>query len=333
MKFQNRRAAVEVQFNWIFILIAGALILTLFTTIVLKQKSVSQVSSHAALLKALSAIAIGSQASPGVTSTLDLPQATIGIECNLIRIASQSQQFEQMMVFAPSSLRSSPLVSMTLEWSVPYRVSNIVYLSSPKVRYILIGDTPLSRQMNKSMPKGLEVEWYPNLPSGIRPRGDDSARFIFFGPSAPSLPPGFEDVENLKVSALHVDGDSRFGTAGFYAKSGDRFALRQVFPYLKQQMLLGAMISDSEVLYGCIATNMVKRLSLVSQVYSQRTSDLSQDPSLSRCQGLYADAIPKISLIGKVGLNEGSASQLDTAITSLESANSELQRQSCPLLY
>jgi len=333
MTLRDKRGVVEVQFNWIFILVSGALILSLFAAIVLKQKDVAEVSSHATLLKAITAITAGSEASSGVTSSLDLPEATIGIECNLIRIGDQSQQFGQMMLFSPTTLRTSPLIAKTQEWSTPYRVTNIVYLSSPKIRYILVGDTPLAREINKSMPKGLEAEWYPSLPSAIRPRTDDFTRFIFFGSSSPALPSSFSDEENRKITALAINGDSLFGTASFYSKVEGRLDLRRTLPYLKSEMLLGAVITDSEEQYECIAINMFRRLGIVSEIYAERTSRLASSPSFMRCSTLYTSAQSQISLIRAAGLNEGTGAQMGPAIASLETTNSQLQRQSCPLLY
>ncbi len=339
----GKKAVVEVQFNWIFILIAGAAILTLFATIVIKQKNISEVSSHATLLKTLSTIAIGSEASFGVTNILELPQATIEFECNLLRIGSQSQQFQQMMLFAPSVVRTSPLIVQTREWSIPYRVTNVVYISSPKIRYILVGNSPLARAVNKSMHSSLRVELHSILPQDLRPEQDDHTRFIFFD-TLPTFPPSFATIENNKMSALGVNGDLSGGTAAFYRKIESRWDLAKTYPYLRQEMLLGAIYSDEksrpasnseDLFYKCIADNMLKKVALVTEIYQRRSEELSSSAGLLRCQQTYTQALSQFSLIraAAIVLNEGTVQQANHAISELENLNSQLQRQSCPLIY
>ncbi len=334
-----RSGEIEVQFNWIFILIAGATILILFSSIIIKQKSSAETSSHATLLKTISTIVVGLESSPGVTQTYDrLPKATVQFECNLIRIESQSAPFQQMMLFAPSEMSMPPAVSLTREWSVPFRATNVVYLSSPKIRYLLVGDGALATSINKSFPRGLSLEWYNTLPSGITPRGDDATRFIFFADSLPPFPPSFEKEENKEVSALTVSGDEKGGKISYYVKIQGRWEKKITYAYLGEEMLLGAIFADSPQQYDCVAKNMLNKLDLVVGVYSERTSELelSTSPKISPCRELYTDARSRLlTLKGVAGgrLDEGTVVQAKAAMVGLETINSQLQRKSCPLLY
>ena len=330
----GRKAAVEVQFNWIFIVIAGAVILSIFAAIVLKQKTVSEAASRATLLNVLSAIAAGSEAASGVMNVLELPEASIEFECNLIHIGAQSQQFQQMMLFAPSVARTSPLLVQTKEWSIPYRITNVVYFSTPKIRYILVGSSPLAKAINKSLPAALNVEFYPALPTSLRIQNADHTRVVFAGAS-PQFPAPLSKIDDDKMSALAITGDGSGGTISFYRKSETRWDLVKTYPYLRQEMLLGAVLTDDPGQYACIATNMFRKVDLVTDIYQRRAAALAETPSLARCQSLYTDAQQHFSVIrgAASGFNEGSVQQASQALSSLEITNTQLQRQSCPLLY
>ena len=59
---KSRKSQISIQFHWIFILIAGALILTFFVSIIMKQKSVSEQKIATTLITDLDEIISGAAA-------------------------------------------------------------------------------------------------------------------------------------------------------------------------------------------------------------------------------------------------------------------------------
>ena len=49
----SKKGVIEVQFNWIFVLIIGSVILILITGVVIKQKNISETSKNTLILKNL----------------------------------------------------------------------------------------------------------------------------------------------------------------------------------------------------------------------------------------------------------------------------------------
>ena len=70
----SKKGVIEIQFNWIFVLIAGFIIITLFTTIIVKQRDVSEKSTNVMVLKNLDAILSGSEASAGTVNIVKIPE-------------------------------------------------------------------------------------------------------------------------------------------------------------------------------------------------------------------------------------------------------------------
>jgi hypothetical protein len=352
---RSKRAVVEVQFNWIFILIAGALILFLFASIILKQKNTTDSAAQTELLKTVTSLAIGSESSTGVTSVVDLGDATLTFGCNTLRIGQKSQPIQQMVMFSPSSVRT-PLILSTREWSLPFRVTNVIYLSSPRIRYVLIGNNDLARQINQSMPDKFLVDYYPSFLgtggfSSSQMQKDDRLRIVvfegngvIFDQSQPSttIHPQLSTIPQQAISLLYVRESTtslNHGDIEFFQKTQNGWSGPTSVTYLKQEMLMGAIFTDKAEQYQCIQSNMLKKLSTVAQIQETRKNILdtqtTNHQTLSRCHtnDYYADSSPHFMiLISSTDFSSLYNSAHDST-SSLTTINKNLERASCPLLY
>ena len=83
MKSKNQKIAqISIQFSWIFILIAGAIILLFFTSIIYKQKDISEQKLSASVLNQLETILTSSGLSSGTINAIDTPQLELGFLCD-----------------------------------------------------------------------------------------------------------------------------------------------------------------------------------------------------------------------------------------------------------
>jgi len=64
----SKKGVVDIQFNWIFVLISGAILLIIFTGIIINQKDISQTSIDVLVLKNLNAVLAGSEVSTGTVN-------------------------------------------------------------------------------------------------------------------------------------------------------------------------------------------------------------------------------------------------------------------------
>lgn len=356
----NKKAVVEVQFNWIFILIAGALILFLFSSIILKQKSTADSTAQTTLLKDITSIAVGSETTAGVTNELELSKASISFGCNTIRIGQKSQPLQQMAIFSPSTAQT-PLIIHTREWSLPFRVTNVVYLSSPKIRYVLIGDSTLAKQINKSMPEKFLEDYYEKTTDytsflSTPPQKDNHIRIILFKGGSYTdtttlknqLFSKYALLTNKETSLLIVDGSQNTGDIEFYSKGKTSWDKQDTVPpttfhYLKEEMLVGAIFTDTYEQYQCIQSNMLKKLRTVSDIYDKRRHSLFTNTTaphmLVRCNSDYKDSTAGGQ--AAISLNTlKTSSNLDNLFAAaygptigLATINKDLERSSCPLLY
>lgn len=330
----NKRGQFEIQFNWIFVLVAGAIILLFFSVIMMKQKSVSEQTTDIFVSRNIKAILSGAEVSAGTLNFVDLPKIEIEFECSGYRVGSgKREDIEIMNVFTPSRIKSNKMVTWTLDWSVPYRVTNFLYLTSPNIRYILVGDNELAHNINKSMPKELNKELVDSV-SDVVNQGDDKVRFVFFD-APPILPTGFEKVKD--ATALKVNGNKDSGFAEFFSKdkNANTFVSQGTSHYLKEPSLIGAIFTDDIEMYNCVMKNAFKKLNIVTKIYQKKTEDLKnyyigQGDSCANYHRLTNINI----ILGASGeFSYANTENINSASKALEQQNKQAQLYSCALIY
>src|SRR3989338_5872213 len=138
---KNKRADVSVQLNWIFVLVVGGIILIFFIGIVTKQKSVSDVKQNIAMREALDTILVSSQVASGTSSLVNVPSINVEFDCNNYFVGDfdtgiTKQIGASRIIFVPDVLRGKKLVTWSLEWNLPYKIHDFLYVPSIEVRYI-----------------------------------------------------------------------------------------------------------------------------------------------------------------------------------------------------
>ena len=183
-----KKAQVEAQFNWIFILIAGGLILAFFSYVVIKQKAASEIKLAGKITKQLNTVLTGAKVSSGATELIPISKADIRFSCNDYYIGAASQRLGNRVVFAPEFINSDKIITWALDWNLPFKVNTFLYLTSPLTRYIVIGDSStILTKINNSLPDTLNKDYFVDASDpNIVDEDDEYVRFIYVTPSPPS---------------------------------------------------------------------------------------------------------------------------------------------------
>lgn len=305
---KNRRAQAEAQFNWIFVLIVGGIIMLFFTTIVLKQKASSEQKISATVITDLEAIFTGASISKGTTHLLDVPKVDIEFDCNRFYLGQVNRGLGKQIVFAPSRVAGTKLLTWTLEWNAPFKVTNFLYITSPEVRYILIHDgsePELVDLINTTLPKEMELEVYEfqgdmeSLTSYITDQNNYKVRIIFLGrfnefgkveeaiEDSEYFPGSLSGMDSGDLTALFIDTSSSSDSIKslyFYNSAGSRFVLTDSTYSLDYTSfgtsedalpsLFGAVFADDVDSYNCIMRKAFERLELISEVFLDKAEKL-----------------------------------------------------------
>lgn len=218
-------------------------------------------------------------------------------------------------------------------------------MTSQQIKYVLIGDSPLIKSINKSLPSEINKENFSSYDqSKIRNSNNYKVRFVFDNVDVTplGLPPSLLKMPDGDVTALKITGNSDKGAVDFYENKAGSFVGKGTSYYIGKSALIGAIYADTAEHYECNMKNVFARHSIVGDVYVDRTNTLYNDASMSlECTQAYSNSFSYISrieaaskiLAGNLPLSESEMSNIAGASESLSVQNKETQKFSCPMIY
>jgi len=340
----RKKGYLEIQFNWIFVLVAGALILTFFSVFIFKQKDISERSTDSLTVKNLGSILGSTGVSPGTTNLVTMPRKDLEFDCAGYGVGSTKQQNLNRIIFAPSIIKGKKLVTYTLEWKMPFRVVNFLYMTSPEARYIFISDNDLQlKAINNSLPAStmtvdgsikavMTKEFVDNL-GDIKEEGNYLARIVDFKGvivEGGLLPAGVKGAE--MVSALAVTGQNE---VEFFRAADGRWVSEGTAGYSGKELLLGAIFMDNKEDYACMLKKALKRHHLLTKVHKDRAAMLLTHYSGTGCASYFsiANMFERMEGITAAEPDALKMEELENAAQQLRSQNTLASEASCAPIY
>ena len=309
----SRRAQVESHFSWIFVLVAGAVILAFFFSVVQKQRELSDQKLSISLVSDFEAIISSAAVAKGTTQILPIYNQELDFSCGTIcdckmSVGGFSKPFRDKIIFAPQQISGRNMILWTLDWKDPFRIANFVYASDDSTHYWFIGD---SNTIKSYIP-------LDKLPASIKPTivelpqqitGDAKKNRVVFFKTVQSG--DVDAIQNIAgVSALWIKDNTnlefRWGAAL------NKKLTTATYENL-QEKLLGAIFSEEGELYSCQAKEADSRKTTITSIYTARAANLTGKTSADRgCDAWYR----------AVGSE-----------TTFEEINQNLLQLSCPTIY
>jgi hypothetical protein len=329
----GKKAQEESQLNWIFILIAGAVILAFFVFIVIKQRGASEAKFSGKIAQQLNTILVGAKVSSGTVQEIPTPEVSIRFTCNDYYIGPASQRLGNRLVFAPEFVEGDRIITWTLDWNVPFKITSFLYMTSPLVRYVVVGSDDKAKEIFDEMPKKLNKVRIDDL-GQAKDEGDKYVRFIFVNPESASfgIPAGFEKAV---VSGLIIRSDPSQSTVQFLEKTTTGLTTSgPAVTFTESEVMYGAIFSTKADDYQCLMKRAYTRLNLVASVYAAKFNEIAPIYDGTNCEGYYKDNKDIKALIDATAdpshVDYGSIGEEKS---KLKEVNTRLQIYSCPLLY
>ena len=332
----KKRGFTEVQFTWIFILIAGAVFLLIFAKITGKQRDISEEKVSAITLRGLSSVFTSLSISSNAFHEGELPKQSIKVSCDKFTIAGQSMPFGNSIIFSPALIKGEKYLSMTLQWNVPFKVTNFVYLTHPEVRYIFV-ENGLDIVYTNVLSKIPDKMKYPE---GIievgntevdKDKNNYKVRFIYFGENSnPTTNPNNIILPNTKdydITKLEVLSDK----INFYRKNKNNWDDIGGSSYLDDEMLLGAIFSEDKETYECVVGRAFELLRKEAG-FNEKVVTKLRDAIVDPCKTIYNEALVQFTIILQ-NLAISSSSFLKSAMSELDKLNADAEKNSCITLY
>jgi len=285
MRFPKKRGQIEVQFNWVFVLIVGALILVFFINITNVQRKNADQTLAFELLSKVDLIMGGALTIPKTGQVFDMPNIDFNVECNRISTLGVSRQFPDRIIFGPDTLKGRKLVIWSQDWTVPYKVTNFLYMTTSNVRYIIVANpnNPDALDFFSKLPENITKE-ISNL-SDIQEKNSYKIRLIFLDQVYPvfandnlkavQLPDFMKKMPDNAVTAVYLNIGTDLPDARFAQKKGDHleFVSNEIRIY-KEPMEFGAVFAENDEEFNCSVMKAFKKLHYVSEVYAERENML-----------------------------------------------------------
>lgn len=343
MATRAKSGIVEVQLNWIFVLIAGAVILVVFFSFAQKQRSAARVEIANTIIQDIETIITSAGASKGVAQVIQVPDAPLGFTCSeecacAFSVYSVSHDFQEKLIFAAEELEGNELILWSLPWEAPYRVQNLVYLTNKRVPIYFIhneddASKTLVETIKKELPNSLETQiLQQERVQGIRNQNYDDAVFVFV-----NMEPTFDihqSFTEIKVRAVKITESGERGTASFYTKDINERSFEQqaTVSYIGRAARYAAIFANSDDMLTCQLDRLYKKYAYVTKVYQKRTEQLPSAACEKGYQG--ADNIFSAMSVAIDALQEeGTIEEVSQYIDELAAYNEDLLLQSCPLIY
>jgi len=354
------KKGVELQFHWIFVMIAGALILTFFVTLAMKQKTLSEVKLQHTLSTNVDAVLIGAIVSKGVAQALPTPPGGLKIECSSgcycrLRIGNVEQSFENKAIFSPGELKDRTAIAWSRDWELPFRVQNMLFLTNPNIKYYFVYDdadsmsAQLYYQLRSNLPPSVQRQGrivaemnVQNISSSVVRSivaGDETqTKFVFINviPTL-NLDSSFRKHKTSAVAIMQVP----IPRVEFYEGDGSTLKQVDVAGIAGLSTLYAAIFSEDANMYKCGLQTGFKRLSFSANIYANRARALE---SHFQNQGRTCAYLPLISLLerqAQIAKRLGSQKSPDNSAVNqlqglqgqIDTLNRQLVQQSCSELF
>ncbi len=146
---KSKSGQVEITFNWLYVLLAGMVILLFFVGIVFKQKATSEEKLASDVVHVLESIFTAGSVSEKTKNFVDtsgLVDYTLYFQCldgvGEFGIVNNPARVENTItpVFAPEELQTSKLIIWSLPYYLPYKITDFLFITSSNTKYFILGD-------------------------------------------------------------------------------------------------------------------------------------------------------------------------------------------------
>ncbi|PIN73528.1 hypothetical protein COV20_04870 [Candidatus Woesearchaeota archaeon CG10_big_fil_rev_8_21_14_0_10_45_16] len=363
----KRRGQVSVTFNWIYILVAGAVILLFFVGIIFKQKASAEQQLSIEVVDILESIFSGAQASEKTKTPIDtsgLADYTLYFKCEDkvttygIKDSSGSAEAPLAPIFSPTELQTPRLILWSLPYRLPYKITDFLLITSPNTKYFLIGDIKFANEFINASddpdPRNkINIEYVlAGDYAGIDAEGNYNVRVVDLDGSVVDasnpLPPGLLQMEDLRVTGVSFRGNNVF----FFHKKGSNWEAEGPVPIVSVDPVrdvakYASIIAGSKQIYECNMQKAFERASLVTRAYIGKTESL-----VSQYQDDPGACLPFLqegdkSAMTRIGLLQGGLARCGNELTyqlcshddlrnyakDIQTRNEQLRTGACRTLY
>ncbi len=342
-----KKAVIQVQLNWIFVTIIGAIILFFFITIVTKQKDISETQLTNEIVRDLNDLITGAQVATGGASEIPIPDIELEFACNEYRVNNQRLPIGSRIVFGTSKIEDKSVVVWSVPWNLPYKVTDFLFITAPNIKYVFAYDFDSPKAQNyhdiflnyiPDQINKIEVDIDNEFNIDFPDENTYKIKIISIGSTIPRPPDfAYDDKTTIVVVPRYNSDIDHFTDPLEYFQFDKRrknFVSSGNTTFIDKSSLMGAMFSDNIEDYKCVMNKVFQNLNALNKVHMQRTNMLV---SANLPTNLYQDSLPYFQSIEESTQNpklwETNVANVFNSAKELDRQNSRIEQMSLPLLY
>lgn len=330
-----QKAQVSNQFNWLFVAIAGGVILLFFLFIITQMQAAGEAKLQAVVLGNMDAILTGSQVSPNTLNRIESTgRLQFDITCrdgnSRMSVPSTFSEVDlaRKIIFTPGSIGSQELYIYVIPIDSPMRVDNAIHFSDSRMFFLVFNastDSRLQAAYN-AIPEGIPKASTAIIEDRVRSYN----KIIITSNSAPPATlaypgVGYNNLLRMEANWITINNsgyyiatktarDNNFGVSEKVAEPGAN--------------PLHVMFSKDKEFYLCTMEKLKERIQIVAKIHETRARNIAtyELPSTDPCINPLNDAANNF---GDLYINPTDT----TAISNLQSINEQLIRLGCPTAY
>jgi|GEM_PF-1039443 len=347
---RSKKAQVEVTFNWVYILIAGAVILLFFAGIIVKQKVASEESLDQEVIRIMENIFTAAQVSENTKTTIDisgLRDYTLYFSCeegvSKYGLSGKSLPVEDSInpIFAPNEIKATQLLTWSVPYKLPFKVIDFLFVTSTTNKYVLWGNNEISAGFIHSVSNvsaandkskiNFNVVQVQDL-AEIQPAQnvqiriiDGEGRIKEGDPILPLLMERMKNIPDKSLTAVSFQGGGSSRIANFFVKEKEVWKKLNKEPIRivslggdNDAALYGAIFSGDDQIYICNMKKSFTRLGYLNEVYGGEELTAGKEGGKLREMVAYYKNRPELTLTSEC-LNYITLNPQDNLQTSLQS--------------
>lgn len=320
----NKKAFSSQLFNWIFIIIAGSLLLIFFVRFAFQQTQIFGEKGSVELISSLEDQLEAFSISETSSKIISLGYNT-NLELDCERIVNENiPKRTNLIIFSPSKLSGKSVATWTRKWEFPYQISNVFYLTNENSRYLLIYDKDSFEKVSKfDFPSSFNLQKmnFDNLnldDLAANTKNLQNLNLVYFT----KIQRPTEILNKFKNLNL-VEIDLKLNEIKIFNKDGTFTSSY----FLEEPLLFGAIFGSEN--FNCIKDKALSKLDLVTEVYLKKASYLSLKTSNQLCKAKYYEITNTLTTF------KGADSKqiLYDLKEKIKSQNKGLEKNACPSIY
>ncbi len=356
------------MFQWIFVLVAGAILLGFLVNFGLKQTKQAETGSSTEVSKALETILRSIERNPDTFKRITIPPTTLRFSCDdtgsnyRVQGSSAAASLQYNIVFSPTFLSGNEILTWTRDWNAPFKIASFLYLTNKRTQYIFVMDAAnqtsfLLNDFPKNFTYTVIDPTNPSSPAlaNFTYNNYDRYQFIYINQNPSSnLPPTPSSKDNVSIiSTVPVDPSTtpdQSESLYFYTYKPSPVGLvgPQESFYLRRETLYAALFASDFQDYTCNLKKARERFNIILDLSILWVQNVSAEIGSGTCRDLLDNSGPSPGILQHLNTTKTKLNQIqfnsgnsDTAraeailneAKQIELLNDDLARASCPQLY